>query len=467
MVLQGMHSPISAPAGNADNRSQQFAHCSAMLCLEWQGFWSTLVYAAQPSKDCVQKTLKRLEEKIAGKVLNQILYSMNCSDAVMQHRTATALARLAREADLKTVFVERKGLDILLQILTDPKRDALCHKEAAGVLTWPPACMPQPHKSVICSFTLSRCATCGKLCLQRSKHSTLGPIALLVSRDIVTACPNAGALFELAKKANATAPIDCAPAPPTPQVRVFEGSGLPCHWHLAHLILFSMQAPQCSAVCRAGTSCRLYRLEGTEGETACSKAVMMLTFALDLQVYLGEQYVNNLTLSDVTFLVEGQTFHAHRIALLASSDTFRAMFDGHYKEKEASTIPIPNIRYCVFESMMRCIYTGEILYARAAVASAALFYSQLCTGRPWKCKQAAIHVCTSGVILCKGALQAHHVAALASSHAACGLCHDRGAASCNMLGPHVAGQSAELCGLSHGACLINCMWVCRQCGRGA
>ena len=30
---------------------------------------------------------------------------------------------------------------------------------------------------------------------------------------------HAGALFELAKKANATAPIDCAPAPPTPQVR--------------------------------------------------------------------------------------------------------------------------------------------------------------------------------------------------------------------------------------------------------
>ena len=75
-------------------------------------------------------------------------------------------------------------------------------------------------------------------------------------------------------------------------------------------------------------------------------------------MYLGEQYVNNLTLSDVTFLVEGQTFHAHRIALLASSDTFRAMFDGHYKEKEASTIPIPNIRFVVFESMMRCIYTG-------------------------------------------------------------------------------------------------------------
>ena len=33
--------------------------------------------------------------------------------------------------------------------------------------------------------------------------------------------------------------------------------------------------------------------------------------------------MNNATLSDVTFLVEGRRFHAHRIALLASSDTFR------------------------------------------------------------------------------------------------------------------------------------------------
>ena len=72
-------------------------------------------------------------------------------------------------------------------------------------------------------------------------------------------------------------------------------------------------------------------------------------------VYLGDGYVNSATLSDVTFLVEGRRFYAHRIALLASSDTFRAMFDGHYKEKDASVIPIPNIRYDVFEAMMRCI----------------------------------------------------------------------------------------------------------------
>ncbi|RVX20942.1 ARM repeat protein interacting with ABF2 [Vitis vinifera] len=71
------------------------------------------------------------------------------------------------------------------------------------------------------------------------------------------------------------------------------------------------------------------------------------------QVYLGEQYVNNSTLSDVTFLVEGKRFYAHRICLLASSDAFRAMFDGGYREKDAQDIEIPNIRWIY-------IYTGSV-----------------------------------------------------------------------------------------------------------
>ena len=77
------------------------------------------------------------------------------------------------------------------------------------------------------------------------------------------------------------------------------------------------------------------------------------------QVFLGAQYVNSPTLSDVRFMVEGRPFHGHRIALLAASDIFRSMFDGHYREKEASEIPIPNIRWEVFERMMVCCYTGE------------------------------------------------------------------------------------------------------------
>ncbi|KAH9573657.1 hypothetical protein CY35_01G012100 [Sphagnum magellanicum] len=71
------------------------------------------------------------------------------------------------------------------------------------------------------------------------------------------------------------------------------------------------------------------------------------------QVYLGEQYVNSSTLSDVTFLVEGRQFFAHRIALLASSDAFCAMFDSGYMEMEAKDIEIPNISWKVFELMMR------------------------------------------------------------------------------------------------------------------
>ena len=43
--------------------------------------------------------------------------------------------------------------------------------------------------------------------------------------------------------------------------------------------------------------------------------------------------------------VGGRKFHAHRLALLAASDTFRAMFDGEYKERTAPLIPIPNIKY--------------------------------------------------------------------------------------------------------------------------
>ncbi|CAL9118235.1 unnamed protein product [Musa acuminata var. zebrina] len=58
------------------------------------------------------------------------------------------------------------------------------------------------------------------------------------------------------------------------------------------------------------------------------------------QVYLGEQCVNSSTLSDVTFLVEGcKCFYAHRIALLASSVAFRAMFDGGYWVRELMCQP--------------------------------------------------------------------------------------------------------------------------------
>lgn len=91
----------------------------------------------QPSRDCIQKTLKRLEERIQGRVLRQVLYSLSASNPLVQQRTAIALARLAREQDLRLIFVDRKGMDVLLNMLTDPNKSSESQKEAAGTLLHP------------------------------------------------------------------------------------------------------------------------------------------------------------------------------------------------------------------------------------------------------------------------------------------------------------------------------------------
>lgn len=72
----------------------------------------------QPSKDCVQKTLKRLEEKVSGKVLRQVLYMMRSNDKVVQQRTAAALARLAGgKEELHEIFVRKGGLQVLVNMV--------------------------------------------------------------------------------------------------------------------------------------------------------------------------------------------------------------------------------------------------------------------------------------------------------------------------------------------------------------
>jgi len=189
-------------------------------------------FIVQPTRDCVAKTLKRLEEKIHGRVLSHLLYLMRIAERSVQRRVALALSHLCSPDDQKTIFVDANGLSILLELL-----------ESSSL-----------------------------------KHQ----------RD------SCAALCKLAEKASSLSPVDAGPPSPISQV------------------------------------------------------------------YLGEQYVNNPTLSDVTFLIEGKRFYAHRICLLASSDAFRAMFDGGYKEKDAKDIEIPNIRWDVFELMMRYIYTGSV-----------------------------------------------------------------------------------------------------------
>ncbi|PWZ09844.1 hypothetical protein Zm00014a_002226 [Zea mays] len=187
-------------------------------------------FIVQATKDCVAKTLKRLEEKINGRVLKHLLYLMRVGEKSVQRRVALALAHLCAPEDQSSVFIDNNGLDLLLDLLIS----------------------------------------------MSSKHQQDG----------------SAALYKLANKAAALSPMDAAPPSPTPQ--------------------------------------------------AC-KRIIKFKFTL-YYVYLGEQYVNSSTLSDVTFLVEGWYYF---MTLISS-------------EKDARDIEIPNIRWDVFELMMRFIYTGSV-----------------------------------------------------------------------------------------------------------
>ena len=56
-------------------------------------------FIIQATKDCVSKTLKRLEEKTHGRVLNHLLHLIRVSEKAFQRRVALALAHLCSADD--------------------------------------------------------------------------------------------------------------------------------------------------------------------------------------------------------------------------------------------------------------------------------------------------------------------------------------------------------------------------------
>lgn len=76
----------------------------------------------QASKDCVHKTVTRIEAKLqAPRVLAQCTYLLRSLDRTVQQRAAIALARhVAAGGALAPIFVDRGGLDVLLALLTEP-----------------------------------------------------------------------------------------------------------------------------------------------------------------------------------------------------------------------------------------------------------------------------------------------------------------------------------------------------------
>ncbi|XP_073967255.1 ankyrin repeat and BTB/POZ domain-containing protein 2 isoform X2 [Choristoneura fumiferana] len=77
-------------------------------------------------------------------------------------------------------------------------------------------------------------------------------------------------------------------------------------------------------------------------------------------------YVNNPSLADVTFRVEGRLFYGHKIVLVSESARLRAMLAPARAPSEAvpaaSTAPplvqINDIRYHIFEQVMKYLYSG-------------------------------------------------------------------------------------------------------------
>ncbi|KAK1152886.1 kelch-like protein 33 isoform X1 [Acipenser oxyrinchus oxyrinchus] len=89
---------------------------------------------------------------------------------------------------------------------------------------------------------------------------------------------------------------------------------------------------------------------------------------------------------DVRVQSDGQSFKAHRVALAAGGDFFRAMFSSGMKESLETTVHLPCLSSPVLSSLLRFIYSGAVLLSWGNVfeiTEAALLYQvggllQLC-----------------------------------------------------------------------------------------
>ncbi|KAK3021588.1 hypothetical protein RJ639_046295 [Escallonia herrerae] len=113
-------------------------------------------FIVQATKDCVAKTLKRLEENIHGRVLNHLLYLLRVAEKGVQRRVALTLAHLCSPEDQRIIFIDNNGLELLLGLLgsTSPKQQldgsVALYKLANKALTLSPvdAAPPSPTPQV-------------------------------------------------------------------------------------------------------------------------------------------------------------------------------------------------------------------------------------------------------------------------------------------------------------------------------
>ncbi|XP_015771165.1 PREDICTED: ankyrin repeat and BTB/POZ domain-containing protein 2-like [Acropora digitifera] len=83
----------------------------------------------------------------------------------------------------------------------------------------------------------------------------------------------------------------------------------------------------------------------------------------ETSIRIGSDYINSADMSDVTFLVEGRPFYAHKIILATASKKFKALLSEMPSESEDGNDPcieISDIKYDIFTLVIQFLYSGRM-----------------------------------------------------------------------------------------------------------
>uniref|UniRef100_A0A8C5XY02 Ankyrin repeat and BTB/POZ domain-containing protein 2 n=1 Tax=Microcebus murinus TaxID=30608 RepID=A0A8C5XY02_MICMU len=76
--------------------------------------------------------------------------------------------------------------------------------------------------------------------------------------------------------------------------------------------------------------------------------------------FADPHFLNNKEMSDVTFLVEGKLFYAHKVLLVTASNRFKTLMTNKSEQDgdSSKTIEISDMKYHIFQLMMQYLYYG-------------------------------------------------------------------------------------------------------------
>ncbi|MBN3300868.1 ABTB2 protein, partial [Amia calva] len=91
---------------------------------------------------------------------------------------------------------------------------------------------------------------------------------------------------------------------------------------------------------------------------------------ITLPAQLDPHFLNNKEMSDVTFLIEGRPFYAHKVLLMTASERFRYFMSspGSEESQDCRNIEINEVKYKIFEMMMTYLYCGNTEAVRVPVS---------------------------------------------------------------------------------------------------